>query len=113
MGSSSFIFSVGQQIQSFIFERRFIMNNINLTVGKLKELLHDLPDDMDIIVPVCPDENDSNIICSFRHVRSAGVLNNDYVSKPALCLAATNDSKDIKTLLDENKLGTWCDRLLY
>ena len=86
---------------------------IDLTVGKLKNIIKDLPDDMDIIVPVCPDENDSNVICSFRHVRSAGVLDNDYVSKPALCLAATNDSKDIKTLLDENKLGTWCDRLLY
>ena len=89
------------------------MNNINLTVGKLKELLHDLPDDMDIIVPVCPDENDSNVICSFRHVRSAGVLDNDYVSKPALCLAATNDSKGIKTLLGEKNLCTWCNRLLY
>lgn len=89
------------------------MNNINLTVGEMKELLKDLPDDMDVFVPVCPDESNPNIICSFRHVRSVGILNNDYEPKPALCIAATDGGRDIKTVLDENKLDTWCEKILY
>lgn len=79
----------------------------------MKEILKDLPDDMDIIVPVCPDETDANIICSFRHVRSVGILINDYEPEPALCVAATKGGRDIKTILDENRLDTWCDKLMY
>lgn len=89
------------------------MSSINLTVGKMKELLKDLPDDMEVIIPVCLDENNSNITYSFRYARTAGVLNNDYVREPALCLASTDDGKNIKTLLDESKSDTWCDKLLY
>lgn len=89
------------------------MSNINLTVGKMKEFLKDLPNDMDVIIPVYPDETKSNIIYSFRHVRTAGVLKSDYETGPALCLAASDDSKDISTLLRENKLGVWCDKSLY
>jgi hypothetical protein len=70
------------------------MSNVNLTVGKMKELLKSLPDDMELIVPV-------------------GVLRNEYKSNPGLCLAATTDGKDIKTLLDENKIDEWCEKLLF
>lgn len=88
------------------------MSDVNLTVGKLKEILNDLPDDMEVIVPDYPNVKNPNVIDSFRYLRSAGILNNDYVSKPALCLAATIYGKNIKQLLDENKLDTWCDKLL-
>lgn len=89
------------------------MSNVNLTVGKMKELLKSLPDDMELIVPVCPDETNPNIIYSFLYVRSVGVLRNEYKPNPGLCLAATTDDKDIKTLLDENKMDEWCEKLLF
>lgn len=89
------------------------MSNINLTVGKLKEFLKDLPDDMDVIIPVCPDETKPNVISSFRYVRTAGVLKSDYATGPALCLATSDNGKDIGALLHENKLGVWCDKLMY
>lgn len=89
------------------------MSNINLTVGKLKELLKDLPDDMDVIIPICPDESKANIIDSFWHVRTAGVLKSDYAPGPALCLATSDDGKDVIALMRENKLDVWCDKLLF
>ena len=89
------------------------MSNVNLTVGKMKELLKSLPDDMELIVPVCPDETNPNIIYSFLYVRSVGVLRNEYEPNPGLCLAATTDGKDIKTLLDENKMDEWCEKILF
>lgn len=89
------------------------MSNVNLTVGKMKELLKSLPDDMELIVPVCPDVTNPNIIYSFLHVRSVGVLRHDYEPGPALCLAATTDGIDINTLLDENKMNERCEKLLF
>ena len=85
---------------------------INLTVGDLKDSIKDLPDDMNVIIPVTI-EDDANYIVSFRHVRTLGVLSNKYEEKPALCLNGAQDGVDIKTQLNINKLNTTCDKVLF
>ena len=85
---------------------------INLTVGYLKDRIKDLPDDMDVIIPVTI-EDDANYIVSFRHVRTLGVLSNKYEEKPALCLNGAQDGVDIETQLNLNKLSTTCDKVLF
>ena len=85
---------------------------INLTVGDLRDRIKDLPDDMDVIIPVTI-EDDANYIVSFRHVRTLGVLSNKYEEKPALCLNGAQDGVDIETQLNLNKLSTTCDKVLF
>lgn len=85
---------------------------INLTVGDLRDCIKDLPDNMDVIIPVTI-EDDANYIVSFRHVRTLGVLSNKYEEKPALCLNGAQDGVDIKTQLNINKLSTTCDKVLF
>ena len=85
---------------------------INLTVGDLKDMIKDLPDDMDVIIPVTI-EDDANYIVSFRHVRTLGVLSNKYEEKPALCLNGAQDGVDIETQLNLNKFSTTCDKVLF
>ena len=85
---------------------------INLTVGYLKDRIKDLPDDMDVIIPVTI-EDDANYIVSFRRVRTLGVLSNKYEEKPALCLNGAQDGVDIETQLNLNKLSTTCDKVLF
>ena len=59
---------------------------INLTVGDLKDSIKDLPDDMDVIIPVTI-EDDANYIVSFRHVRTLGILSNKYeVNLGCICI---------------------------
>ena len=76
---------------------------INLTVGNLRDCIKDLPDDMDVIIPVTIED----------HVRTLGVLSNKYEEKPALCLNGAQDGVDIKTQLNINKLSTTCDKVLF
>ena len=85
---------------------------INLTVGDLKDMIKDLPDDMDVIIPVTI-EDDANYIVSFRHVRTLGVLSNKYEEKPALCLNGAQDGVDIETQLNLNKLSTTRDTVSF
>ena len=85
---------------------------INLTVGALRDCIKDLPDDMDVIIPITI-ENDANYIVSFRHVRTLGILANKYEEKQALCLNGAQDGADIDTQLNLNKLETTCDKVLF
>ena len=85
---------------------------INLTVGDLKDRIKDLPDDMDIIIPVTI-EDDANYIESFRHARTLGIVSNKYEEKPALCINAAQDGIDIDTQLNLNKLSTTCEKVLF
>ena len=85
---------------------------INLTIGALRDCIKDLPDDMDVIIPVTI-ENDANYIVSFRHVRTLGIVTNKYEEKPALCLNCAQDGADIDTQLHINKLSTTCDKVLF
>ena len=85
---------------------------INLTVGTLRDCIKDLPDDMDVIIPITI-EDDANYIESFRHVRTLGIVSNKYEEKQALCLNGAQDGADIDTQLNLNKLGTTCDKVLF
>ena len=85
---------------------------INITVRDMKEILKGLPDDMEVITTVTP-EDDSNYIISFKHVRTAGILSNMYEPKPALCLAPSKDGADMYTLMDIMRGDTTCEKLLF
>ena len=85
---------------------------INLTVGALRDCIKDLPDDMDVIIPIIV-EDDANYIVSFRHARTLGIVSNKYEEKPALCLNSAKDGADIETQLNLNKTGTTCDKVLF
>lgn len=86
-------------------------NAMNMTVRNLREIIKDLPDDMYVIIPVSCAE-DVNYIESFRHVRTAGIVSNEYEKKPALCLNS-GDGLDIYGQLNKNRLETTCDRVLF
>ena len=85
---------------------------INLTVRDLKECLKDLPDDMDVIVTVAP-ENEPNSVLGFKYVRTIGTLVNPYEAKPALCLAPTTDGLDMYGLMDRMHGATTVEKLLF
>ena len=89
---------------------------INVTVRDLRDCLEGLPDDMDVIIPVC-EESDSNNILGFRHVRTIGILENVYEPKPAFCMAASENGADMYSLigrnLDKSTRNTKCTKLLF
>ena len=67
----------------------------NMRVKDLKYILEQLPDDMAVIIPVI-DEEDTNHIYGFRHVRTAGVLISEGEhDREVLCLNAAADGQDI------------------
>lgn len=83
--------------------------DINMKVKNLKEIVNQLPDDMDVIIPVI-SEDDANCIWAFRHVRTAGVLESDG-EQPALCLNAAADGLDISSQV--KKSDVICTRLMF
>ena len=74
------------------------MKETNLTVRTLKECLKDIPDDMEVIIPVI-DVDDSNNIQAFRHVRTIGILECN-VENDALCLNTASDGLDINSQIN-------------
>ena len=67
--------------------------NVDMKVKDLKAILNELPDDMDVIIPVIgPD--DANHISGFRHVRTAGILQ-CMDEDDALCINAADYGVDI------------------
>lgn len=84
-----------------------------MTVKDLKDILEDLPDDMDVIIPVIL-KTDCNFIDCFRHVRTAGILKNVYEEYPALCLNAATGGYDISSQVRTSGLeSTTCKRILF
>lgn len=88
------------------------MEQMNLTVEDLKDRIKNLPDDMEIIIPI-GDEHDANKINGFRHVRTLGILSNKYEEAPALCFNTAADGLDISTQINNYGCGTTCDRVLF
>ena len=67
----------------------------NMRVKDLKRILEQLTDDMAVIIPVI-DEEDTNHIYGFRHVRTAGILISEgEQDREVLCLNAAADRQDI------------------
>lgn len=85
---------------------------MNVNVRDLRDCLEGLPDDMDVIIPVF-DEHDENIIVGFRHMRTVGLLENQYEPKLALCLATARNGADMYSLMNYNKLNTKCVKGLF
>lgn len=86
---------------------------INVNVRDLRECLEGLPDDMDVIIPVCVD-GDENVILGFKHARTIGILENPMEAKPAFCIATARDGADMYTLMELNaRKNTTCKKLLF
>lgn len=85
---------------------------MNVNVRDLRDCLEGLPNNMDVIIPVF-DEHDENIIVGFRHVRTVGLLENQYEPKLALCLATARNGADMYSLMNYNKLNTKCVKGLF
>lgn len=79
------------------------MDDINMKARDLKRILEDIPDDMDIIIPISSKDN-ANYISGFRHVRTASILKNRYEELLALCLSAS-DGIDIHTQITVHNDG--------
>lgn len=90
------------------------MNDINLTVGRLKEILNNeaVSDDMDVIIPVISEDN-ANYIFGFRHVRTAGIVECAYEEHKALILNSSENGADISTQIREFNGDTSCNKVLY
>lgn len=90
------------------------MNNINLTVGELKEILNNesLSDDMDVVIPVI-SEDDANYIFGFRHVRTAGILECVYEEHKAFVLNSSENGADINTQIKNYSGDPSCTKVLY
>ena len=87
----------------------------NMTVKELKDILKDLPDDMVVIIPATNEkiDNDYNHIDCFMHVRIAGILENRWEEKPALCFNTSEDGMDISSQLKYSGLSTVCKKVLF
>lgn len=86
------------------------MDTMNMKVKDLKRILEDIPDDTDVIMPVI-DLDDTNYIFAFRHIRTAGILSNEYEDEPALCLNASENGWDISSQVDD--MDTECVEVLF
>lgn len=75
----------------------------NLTVGVLKEIIKDIPDDMAIVIPVI-DEDDADILRGFRLARTAGILKCVYEkNNTVLCLNTVLNCNDISDQIKNAK----------
>lgn len=62
-----------------------------LTVKQLKDIINNLPDDTQIVIPVIDAER-PDIIYGFRFVRAIGVLKDKHENPDTvLCINTTND----------------------
>lgn len=90
---------------------------INLTVKRLKEIIENLPDEMNVVIPVI-DEDDANHIYGFRFVRTAGVLTDltlpdDNIEKNVLCINSASGGRDITSQLNRYGSSIDCKTLLF
>ena len=89
-----------------------ICENVNMTVPDLKRIIAKLPDNMPVIIPVI-SEDDCNDIFGFRHVRTAGILFDEYEDDPrVLCLNAAAYGVDIEYQVKE-KIDIICEKVLF
>lgn len=99
-------------------KRKFILceedlekDTTRLTIEKLRQIIEDLPDDMEVIVPV-PCFDDANQISGFRYVRTAGIVS-CYFEK-VLCLAGSTKEKKLDDLVATYEgEATTCPQVLF
>lgn len=87
----------------------------NLTVGDLKDILEMVSDDLPVVIPVV-DEDDSDNIISFRHVRTAGVLEdlnaNESAPDIVLCINTSGEGSDIGAQITNRRSDVVCKKVL-
>ena len=91
----------------------FSGDSMNMSVSDLKKILSKLPGDMPVIIPVITEE-DANHILAFRHVRTAGILCDEYEregNRRVLCLNAAADGVDISTQTERRDVV--CEKVLF
>ena len=91
------------------------MNDVNMTAGKLKEILSEVPDDMLVTIPAI-DHDDENHIYGFWYVRTAGILNDSLGDGDSivLCLSTSANGEDIKTQVEKSySHDISCDKVLF
>lgn len=88
--------------------------DMNMRVKDLRAILSKIEDEnMKVIIPVL-DKEDDKYIHGFRHVRTAGILLNQYEQGEALCLSAPGDGLDMESQLAYNSFSTTeCKRVLF
>lgn len=85
--------------------------NVNMTVSDLKRILTKLPGDMPVVMPVIP-QDDCNDILGFRHIRTAGILFDEYEDDPrVLCLNAAAYGADIEYQVRNKDIV--CEKVLF
>jgi hypothetical protein len=82
-----------------------------MTVGDLRGILNELPGDMSIIIPVI-DEDDANNIFAFRHVRTAGILYDEYEEKGDQRVLCLNAAADARIFLLKSR-DVVCEKVLF
>lgn len=91
------------------------MKNNNLTVGDLKGFLGMLSDDLPIVIPVI-SEDDPDVILGFRHIRTAGILEdvNSTECRPdiVLCINTASEGNDIGTQLQNYRSDIICKEVI-
>ena len=85
---------------------------INVNVRDLRKCLEGLPDNMDVIIPVCVEGDENTILC-YRHARTIGILESPREEKPAFCIATAADGADMDTLTKLNAGDTTCKKVLF
>lgn len=91
------------------------MSNLDMTVGQLKEILNQCPDEMFVCIPVI-DECDVNRINGFRLIRTAGILFDDREDddrQKVLCLNGSADTMNIRGQVRYSGRDVLCERLLF
>lgn len=84
-----------------------------MTIKDLKDVIADLPDDMNIVIPVV-DEDDVNKIFGFRLVRTAGILTCESEERSkVLCVNGAADDNDIADQVYYSGKDVGVDKILY
>ena len=85
---------------------------MNMTVADLKAILNSLSDDLPVVIPVI-DERNANQIFGFRHVRTAGILHDEYepTEPRVLCINSAEYGVDISTQMQNKPIV--CEKVLF
>ena len=86
---------------------------MNVTVRDLKDILKDLPDEMEVIVPITNAYNPNDVF-GFYRIRTAGVLKSPAEQDMALCLAPSLGGWDIYSLVNNSKnVAATVEKMLF
>lgn len=87
--------------------------NKNMKIGDLKKIIANLPDDMDVMIPVCETNHKFDYYCH-HYVNLAGLIyNNNHDKVLALYSTKDNSVTSFRDCLDLTIPNTVCTKELY